>query len=160
MVTGGLPARVGRIGVAVAPSDPKVVYAIVDAAHGGLFRSDNGGRSFRLGDNHTRIWGRGWYFGGVTVDPQNANVVYVANTSTYRSTNGGHSFTAIKGAPGGDDYHSVWVAPADVGQGRTLLLPARVTLSAGEWRAVASLRGQVLRQFRVEVPSPAGAGAP
>jgi len=55
---------------------------------------------------------------------------------------------------------SVWVAPADVGQGRTLLLPARVTLSAGEWRAVASLRGQVLRQFRVEVPSPAGAGAP
>jgi photosystem II stability/assembly factor-like uncharacterized protein len=110
-LTGGLPARVGRIGVAVAPSDPKVVYAIVDAAHGGLFRSDNGGRSFRLVDNHTRIWGRGWYFGGVTVDPQNADVVYVANTSTYRSTNGGHSFTAIKGAPGGDDYHSVWVAP-------------------------------------------------
>lgn len=53
---------------------------------------------------------------------------------------------------------SVWVTPADVGQGRTMMLPPRVTLTTGEWRAVASLRGRVLRQFRVEVP--AGAVAP
>ncbi|MGH9490818.1 MAG: WD40/YVTN/BNR-like repeat-containing protein [Terriglobales bacterium] len=111
-LTAGLPvARLGRIGVAVAPSDPQRVYALVDAQKGGLYRSDNGGRSFRLVDNEARIWGRGWYFGGVTVDAQNPDIVYIANTSTYRSTNGGRSFTAIKGAPGGDDYHSVWVAP-------------------------------------------------
>lgn len=55
---------------------------------------------------------------------------------------------------------STWVTPADVGEGRTLTMPARVTLSAGEWRAVASLRGQILRQFRVEVPPEAGAPAP
>lgn len=111
-LTAGLPVQgLGRIGVAVAPSDPQRVYALVDAVRGGLYRSDNGGRSFHRVDHEPRIWGRGWYFGGVTVDPQNADVVYVANTSTYRSTDGGHSFTAIKGAPGGDDYHSVWVAP-------------------------------------------------
>lgn len=52
---------------------------------------------------------------------------------------------------------SVWVAPADVGQGRTLSLPPRVTPAPGEWRAVVSLRGRVLRQFRVDVPAAASA---
>jgi len=64
---------------------------------------------------------------------------------------------APNGSQAADD--SVWVAPADVGQGRTLTLPPRVALSAGEWRAVTSLRGQVLRQFRLEVgagPTPRG----
>ncbi|MEJ2288767.1 MAG: hypothetical protein P8Y02_09015 [Deinococcales bacterium] len=58
-------------------------------------------------------------------------------------------------APDGSEAasDSVWVAPADVGQGRTLTLPARVRPTAGEWRAVASLHGAVLRQFRVTVPS-------
>ncbi len=110
-VTAGLPPQVGRIGVAVAPSDPNRVYALVDAAHGGVFRSDDAGRHFRRVDDEPRVWGRGWYFGGITVDPVNADILYIANTSTYRSTDGGRSFTAIKGAPGGDDYHSVWVAP-------------------------------------------------
>ncbi|MEJ2666874.1 MAG: hypothetical protein P8Z81_07225 [Deinococcales bacterium] len=54
---------------------------------------------------------------------------------------------------------SVWVTPADVGQGRTLSLPSRTALTSGEWRAVTSMRGRVLRQFSVEVPA-AGGGTP
>ena len=49
----------------------------------------------------------------VRVDPANPDVVYAANTSTYRSTDGGRTFTAIKGAPGGDDYHTIWINPAN-----------------------------------------------
>ncbi len=113
-LTNGLPMEgLGRIGVAVAATDPNRVYAIVDAKNGGLYRSDDGGQTWRLDDNESRIWGRGWYFGGVTVDPKNENVVYVMNTSTYRSTDGGASFTAIKGAPGGDDYHTLWIEPGN-----------------------------------------------
>ncbi len=131
-LTRGLPrAGLGRIGIAVAPSDPRRVYALVDARRGGLYRSDDGGDHFSLDDREARIWGRGWYFGGVTVDPQNANVVYIANTSTYRSRDGGKSFTAIKGAPGGDDYHSVWIAPHH---------PRRIILSSDQG-VVISLNG-------------------
>ena len=63
------------------------------------------------GDN--RIWGRGWYFSKVVVDPKNADIVYVSNTSVYRSTDAGKTWTAIKGAPGGDDYHQLWINPDD-----------------------------------------------
>ena len=59
------------------------------------------------------LWGRGWYFGGVTVDPKNPDTVYVCNVSMYRSTDGGKTFVPIKGAPGGDDYHQLWIDPAD-----------------------------------------------
>ena len=57
--------------------------------------------------------GRGDDFANVRVDPNNPDVLYVANTSTYRSTDGGHTFTAIKGAPGGDDYHTIWINPTN-----------------------------------------------
>ncbi len=113
-LTKGLPSeRVGRIGVAVSPSDPNRVYALVDAKNGGVYRSDDAGATFTLASSDSRIWGRGWYFGGVTADPKNADVLYVMNTSTYRSTNGGKTFDAIKGAPGGDDYHQLWIYPDD-----------------------------------------------
>ena len=110
----GLPTKgVGRIGVAVAPSDPNRVYALVDAKQGGVYRSDDAGATWRLDDNEARIWGRGWYFGGITVDPTNPDVLYVMNTSTYRSQDGGKTFDAVKGAPGGDDYHQLWIYPDD-----------------------------------------------
>ena len=113
-LTNGLPTDgLGRIGVAVATTDSNRVYALVDAKQGGVYRSDDAGKTWRLADNESRIWGRGWYFGGVTVDPKNEDIVYVMNTSTYRSTDGAASFTAIKGAPGGDDYHTLWIEPDD-----------------------------------------------
>jgi photosystem II stability/assembly factor-like uncharacterized protein len=108
----GLPSQgLGRIGIAVAPSNPHRVYLIVDARKGGLYRSDNSGQAWKLINSETRLWGRGWYFGGVTVDPQDENTVYISNTALYRSSNGGKSFIVLKASPGGDDYHSLWIDP-------------------------------------------------
>ncbi|HEY3384380.1 MAG TPA: hypothetical protein VGK32_21690 [Vicinamibacterales bacterium] len=113
-LTIGLPTEgLGRIGLAVSPVNPKRVYAIVDARQGGLYRSDDAGVSWTLVSGDQRIWGRGWYFGKVSADPKDPEVVYVSNTSLYRSSDGGRAWTAIKGAPGGDDYHQLWIAPDD-----------------------------------------------
>ncbi|HLY60599.1 MAG TPA: hypothetical protein VKV95_07510 [Terriglobia bacterium] len=108
----GLPSEgLGRMGIAVASAEPNRIYLLVDAKNGGVYRSDDAGAHWSLADSEQRIWGRGWYFGGITADPKNPDMVYVCNTSTYRSTDGGKSFDAIKGAPGGDDYHSLWIDP-------------------------------------------------
>lgn len=108
----GFPAHPGRIGLAVAPSEPRRVYAMVDAPEeGGLYRSDDAGANWTRASGDPRIWGRGWYFGGVAVEPGNADVVYALNTALYRSEDGGKTFVPIKGAPGGDDYHEMWIDP-------------------------------------------------
>jgi photosystem II stability/assembly factor-like uncharacterized protein len=113
-LTKGLPTeRVGRIGIAVAPANAKLVYAIVDAKEGGLYRSEDAGASWSKMSGEERIWGRGWYFCNVVVDPKDPETVYVSDTSVYRSRDGGKNWTAIKGAPGGDDYHQLWIYPDD-----------------------------------------------
>ncbi|MGH9474409.1 MAG: WD40/YVTN/BNR-like repeat-containing protein [Terriglobales bacterium] len=114
-LTSGLPADPGRIGVAVAPADPNRVYAMVDAGakDGGLYRSDDAGATWKLMDNENRIWNRGWYFESITVDPKDENTLYAINTTVYKSTDGGASFDAFRGAPGGDDYHQLWINPSD-----------------------------------------------
>ena len=93
-----------------------------------------------------RIWGRGDDFAGVRVDPRNRDVVYVANTSTYRSTDAGETFTAIKGAPGGDDYHSIWINPDNPD---IILLAADqgATLSVNYGRTWSSWYNQPTAQF-------------
>ena len=113
-LTGGLPTPaqgLGRIGIAIAPSDPQRMYALVEAKPSALYRSDDAGSSWQRVNTEARISGRGSDFAGVRVDPKNRDMIYVANTSTYRSTDAGQSFTAIKGAPGGDDYHTIWINP-------------------------------------------------
>ena len=112
----GFPSeKLGRIRLAFAPSDPRRVYAIVDAdaKEGGLYVSRDKGVTWKRGSSDKRIWDRGWYFAGVTVDPQNANIVYACDVALYRSTDGGQTFLPFKGAPGGDDYHRLWIDPAD-----------------------------------------------
>ena len=114
-ITKGLPSeadKLGRIGLAVSLSDPDRMYAMVDARkNGGVYRSDDAGESWQLVNTEERIWGRGDDFACVRVDPRNKDVIYVANTTTYRSDDAGKNFTAIKGAPGGDDYHTIWINP-------------------------------------------------
>jgi photosystem II stability/assembly factor-like uncharacterized protein len=123
-LTNGLPtAGLGKIGLAVAPTNSNRVYAILDANQGGLYRSDDAGATWKLADGEARIWGRGWYFDRVTVDPKNQDKLYLMNTSVYRSTDGGKSFDAIKGSAGGDDYHRLWVNPDD---------PDRMALSSDQ----------------------------
>jgi len=113
-VAGGFPSeKLGRVGLAFAPSDPRRVYALADAKDGGLWASEDGGLTWKHASADARIWGRGWYFGGVTVDPKDPNTVYVCNTTMYRSTDGGGTFLPVKGAPGGDDYHELRIDPSD-----------------------------------------------
>ena len=113
LVDRGLPVNPGRIGIAVSPSQPQRVFALIDAKEGGLFRSEDGGESWSRVSADRRIWQRGWYFGGITIDPTDADGVYVCNTALYHSEDGGKSFVPMKGAPGGDDYHQLWIDPAD-----------------------------------------------
>ncbi|MEO6323247.1 MAG: glycoside hydrolase, partial [Thermoanaerobaculia bacterium] len=114
----GLPTfaqGLGRIGLAIAPSDPKRLYAAVEAKGdaAGLYRSDDRGESFTKVNGEKRVNGRAADFAEVKVHPKNPDIVYVANTAAYRSDDGGKSFTCIKGAPGGDDYHTIWIDPAN-----------------------------------------------
>ncbi len=105
----GLPGGAwGRVGIAVAPGDRgRRIFAIINA---GLFRSDDAGLSWRQITKDPRILGS-TYFSRVFVDPRSADVVYVMQTSAYRSTDGGKTFISFKGAPGGDDYHAMWIDP-------------------------------------------------
>ncbi len=141
-LTQGVPTiaqGLGRIGFAIAPSDPKRMYALMDAspAYGGLYRSDDAGASWRKINNEERLWGRGSDFACVQVDPQNEDKVYIANTTTYRSIDAGQTFIGIKGAPGGDDYHTIWINPQNpdiiflgVDQGATLSVNGGKTWSS------------------------------
>ncbi|HEX7285449.1 MAG TPA: hypothetical protein VF532_04665, partial [Candidatus Angelobacter sp.] len=115
---GGLPTGdMGRIGLAVARgTGGKRVYALIDTKEDkerGLYRSDDSGQSWTKISSDARIVSRGWYFGEITVDPKNPDIVYAPNVSIYRSTDAGKTFTAIKGAPGGDDYHALWIDPSN-----------------------------------------------
>lgn len=112
----GLPAgEWGRSGVTVAAGmHGRRVYLIVEAKEkaGGLYRSDDGGETWQRATQDQRIDGY-WYMSEMVADPQNPDVLYVPLQSLYRSSDGGRSFTPIKGAPGGDDYHSVWIDPTN-----------------------------------------------
>ena len=136
-LTNGLPLQgIGRTGIVVAPNNPQRVYAVIDClvpdphapppaaapangrpavipGQGGFFRSDDAGASWTRLSSDQSLWGRGWYFSKVTVDPRNADIVYVPNVAVNRSKDGGKSWVAMRGSPGGDDYHQAWVSPGD-----------------------------------------------
>ena len=101
----------GRVGVTVAP-DGKRVYALIEAAKkSGLYRSDDGGDNWTLANSDPRLTSRAWYFSQPTIDPNNPDVVYIPNVALYRSEDGGKTISILRGAPGGDDYHQLWVDP-------------------------------------------------
>ncbi|MBS1669132.1 MAG: glycoside hydrolase [Bacteroidetes bacterium] len=113
----GLPTPkegLGRIGFCVAPSDPNRLYATVDAGgRGGIYRSNDGGESWSEMNPDGRYWGRGSDFAEIKVDPQNEDIVYTANVVVWRSADGGKTWKDFRGAPGGDDYHRIWINPND-----------------------------------------------
>ena len=162
-LTAGLPsACIGKVGLAVAPSNPRRVYAVVDdflpegaaadascpgsppgrgggagaggagaggagaggagagaagapapQQQGGFYRSDDAGATWTKLSSDSALFGRGWYFEHIAVDPRNADIVYVPNVSVSRSKDGGKTWVALRGSPGGDDYQGAWVSPDD-----------------------------------------------
>ncbi len=110
-LTEGLPKLMGKIGVAVSPANPERVYAIIEAEKGGLFRSDDAGKNWRLLSEDRLIQTRSWYYMNVTADPQNADVVYVMNAPVLKSIDGGARFSVLPALHG--DNHQLWINPKD-----------------------------------------------
>ena len=117
-----IPPFSGRVSVAVAMHTKGQRFYIVGNAierGSGLYRSDDAGASWQhMAGNDLRIAmrisnGQGNYSSGVFVDSQNPDVVYTMSTAMYRSTDGGLTFEPFKGAPGGEDYHKLWIDPTN-----------------------------------------------
>ena len=108
----GLPKPVwGKVGVSISAADPQRVYAIVEAADGGVFLSDDAGATWRLVNDDRRLRQRAFYYTRIYADPQVKDTVYVLNTGFYRSTDAGKTIRAIR-VPHGDN-HDLWIAPND-----------------------------------------------
>ncbi len=126
----------GRVGVAVAP-DGKHVYALIfiegQPKKSGLYRSDDGGSTWTLANSDSRLTSRAWYFNRITVDPQNPDVIYIPNVALYRSEDGGKTISVLRGAPGGDDYHELWIDPKN---------SASMVLATDQGTTVSINRGQ------------------
>jgi photosystem II stability/assembly factor-like uncharacterized protein len=112
-ITGpGLPAGIwGRVGVTVSAANPDRVWAIVEADQGGVFRSDDAGRTWAKTNDERTLRQRAWYYTHIYADPKSADVVYVLNVQFFRSKDGGKSFERI-GVPHGDN-HDLWIDPDD-----------------------------------------------
>jgi len=111
----GLPAKPwGRVAVTVAPSKPNVVYAFIEAAvpKNGLYRSDDGGKTWEARDRSQLMIWRPFYFANLIVDPKNENRLYKPDLSLIVSTDGGASFSNIGGGAHGD-FHDVWIDPVN-----------------------------------------------
>jgi photosystem II stability/assembly factor-like uncharacterized protein len=113
-LTKGLPGaadELGRMGIAVAPSQPNLLYATVEARkNAGVYRSEDAGETWKQVNSDGRIGGRGPGAMGIAVAPDNPDIIFVANTTTWKSNDGGKTFVGFKGAPGGDDYQRIWIS--------------------------------------------------
>src|SRR2546423_9232525 len=145
-LTNGLPKEgIGRTGIAISPTSPKRLYAVVDClvaeappqtepplgapvptpapagarpsspppGQGGFFRSDDAGASWTRVSNDPALWGRGWYFEKIAVDPTDPDTVYVPNVAVNKTMDGGKTWVVLRGSPGGDDYHQAWISASD-----------------------------------------------
>lgn len=109
----GLPAGPwGKVGVRVAPSNPKIVYALIEAENGGLYRSNDGGETWELANGHRSLRQRAWYYTCLTIDPTNPNVVWFPQVPLLRTIDGGRTIDSVDAKIHGD-HHDVWIDPAD-----------------------------------------------
>ncbi len=107
-LTKGLPESPGRIGFDISLSNPERMFSICSQ---NVFRSDDAGENWTLTNSDSRVASRPGDFDEIKIHPQNPNIVYSGNVATYRSTDGGKTFASVRGAPGGDDYHTIWINP-------------------------------------------------
>ena len=114
-LTKGLPTAeqgLGRVGIGIAKSNSNLIFATVDAReNGGIYKSTDAGESWSFLNGDYRLWGRGGDFAEIKVHPTNSDRLYVGNIASYTSADGGKTWKSLKGAPGGDDYHRIWINP-------------------------------------------------
>jgi len=150
-ITKGLPNAtqdgLGRIGFTIAPSNSNRMYATVDAQkNGGVYRSDDAGENWYLLTSDSRYWGRGSDFAEVKTDPKNEDIVYSANVVVWKSKDGGKNWEGIKGAPGGDDYHRIWINPNNT-QILAIALDQGATITVNGGETFSSWYNQPTAQF-------------
>jgi len=115
-LTAGLPTwsddRLGRIGIGIAPSLPSRLFLVVEArTKSGIYRTDDAGETWVLVNSDPRVVARPYDATDVRVHPTNPDIVFVPTIVAWKSTDGGRTFTAFRGAPGGDDYQRAWINP-------------------------------------------------
>jgi photosystem II stability/assembly factor-like uncharacterized protein len=109
----GLPDGTwGKVGVAVAPSDGRRVYALIENEKGGLFRSDDGGETWDLVSGSHSLRQRAWYYSTLTVNPVNPNEVWFPQVPMLKTIDGGKTIEYVRGVPHGDN-HDAWIDPQD-----------------------------------------------
>jgi len=129
----GFPSKstIGIIGVAVSPSNPDKVYAIVENEKGGLFVSEDAGETWKLRNSQNDIRQRAWYYSKVFVDSKNPELVYILNVDLLKSTDGGKTFKEINTPHG--DHHDLWLDPED---GKRMIVAddggAQISFDGGE----------------------------
>ncbi len=129
----GLPeGKWGRSGVAVG-TDGRRVYALIEAVKSGLYVSNDGGDTWSLASDDPRLTSRAWYFSRITVDPSDADTIYMPNIGLMGSTDGGKTIHVVRGAPGGDDYHEIWVDPKN---------PSRLLLGTDQGTTISLDKGR------------------
>lgn len=109
----GLPKEKGKMAISVSPANSDKVYALIESDSnkdkGGLFVSNNAGKTWRMVSGDNRLIQRAWYYTEVFTDPNNENVVYVLSASAFRSIDGGKTWEKLSGTHG--DYHDLWINP-------------------------------------------------
>ncbi|MEQ8711758.1 MAG: glycosyl hydrolase [Cyclobacteriaceae bacterium] len=111
-LTEGLPkAMMGKIGVSVSRANPDRVFAVIESDEGGLYRSDDAGKSWKLLNSDRIIRTRSWYYMHIFADPVDENKVYIMNAPFNKSIDGGKTFTQVR-VPHGDN-HYLWINPDD-----------------------------------------------
>lgn len=132
----GLPKELGKMGIVVSRANPSRVFAVIESdtekEQGGVFRSDDAGKSWtRVSKDHRTVQ-RAWYYIEIFADPTNENVVYVLNSPALKSIDGGKTFSRVFGGTHGD-HHDLWIHPAN---GKNLVLAndggAAVSFNGGE----------------------------
>jgi photosystem II stability/assembly factor-like uncharacterized protein len=114
----GLPTwdadRLSRIGIGIAPSRPSRLFLVVEAGNrSGIYRSDDAGESWTMVNGDERVVARPFDATDIRVHPANPDIVFVPTIVTWKSIDGGRTFTGFRGAPGGDDYQRAWINPAN-----------------------------------------------
>ena len=149
-ITTGLPSLKGKMGVAISPANSRIVYMAIEAkdGEGGVYRSDNGGESFRQVSDDPRTWARAWYYMHIIADPSDEDEAWVLNSGAMRSIDGGQTYTRIPDSH--VDHHALWINPAN----SDIMINgndggASVTLNGGEtWSSV--MNQPTAQMYRVQ----------